>query len=240
MTTIVLLRHGRSTANAAGVLAGRTEGVGLDDTGRVQARQMVERLSSVTLDRLVSSPLQRCRETIAPLAEATGLPVEYDDRFLEVDYGQWSGRPLKDLGKEPLWRTVQTHPSAAVFPEGEGLAAVSARAVAGIRSLLVGAGEDDVILVCSHGDVIAAILADALGMHLDGYQRLVVMPASLSVVRYTAYRPFVERVNDSAELGTLRPPPAPAEADSPGAAGDVSGVGGVGGVGDAVVGGPAG
>ena len=208
MTTIVLMRHGRSTANASGVLAGRTEGVGLDDTGRRQAQEVVHRVADITFDRLVCSPLQRCQETIAPLAEATGLPVEIDDRFAEVDYGDWSGRKLSDLAKEPLWRVVQTHPSGAVFPGGEGLADAAARAHAGIRSVLAAAGEHDVVLICTHGDILASILADALGMHFDSYQRLVLAPASLSVIRYTDVRPFVEHVNDSGPLGTLRPPPA--------------------------------
>lgn len=209
MATVVLLRHGRSTANASAVLAGRTPGVGLDDTGRAQAQAVVGRLAEVRFDRLICSPLQRCQETVAPLAAATGLPVQTDDRFAEVDYGDWSGRPLAELAKEPLWRVIQGHPSAAVFPGGEGLAGVSARAVAGIRAQLADSGPDDVLLICSHGDVIAAILADALGLHLDTYQRLVLSPGSLSIIRYTELRPFVEHVNDTGPLGTLRPPPAP-------------------------------
>ena len=210
-TTVVLLRHGRSTANVAGVLSGRTPGVGLDDEGRRQAAAVAGRLSSVTFDRIVSSPLQRCQETVAPLTEATGLPVVLDDRFAEVDYGQWSGRKLNELFKEDLWRVVQGRPSAAYFPGGEGIADASSRAVAGVRAVIAEVtadkGEDAVVLICSHGDVIKAILADALGLHLDGFQRIVVGPASLSVIRYTDLRPFVERVNDSGELGTLRPPP---------------------------------
>ncbi len=217
-TTVVLLRHGRSTANTAGVLSGRTLGVGLDDEGRQQAAAVAGRLGSVVFDRIVSSPLQRCRETVAPLAESTGLPVVIDDRFAEVDYGDWSGRALKDLAKEELWRVVQGRPSAAYFPGGEGIADASMRAVTGVKAVIADVtaerGPDTVVLICSHGDVIKAILADALGLHLDGFQRIVVGPASLSVIRYTELRPFVERVNDSGELGTLRPPPPPAEASA--------------------------
>ncbi|GGL93200.1 MSMEG_4193 family putative phosphomutase [Nakamurella endophytica] len=220
MATVVLLRHGRSSANVAGVLAGRSAGVELDDTGREQARRVTDRLSSVTFDALYSSPLTRCRQTLEPLAAATGLAVQVDDRFAEVDYGDWTGRTLSDLASEPLWRTVQAHPSAAVFPGGEGLADVSARAVTAVRSLAAAAGEDGVLLVCSHGDVIKAVLADALGLHLDGFQRIVVSPASLSVIRYTPLRPFVERINDAGDLGTLRPPPAP-----PAGTGDGTGTG---------------
>lgn len=211
MSTVVLLRHGRSTANVAGVLAGRTPGVCLDDVGRAQADAVAARLSGIVLDALVSSPMDRCRQTVAPLAAATGLPVRIEPGLAEVDYGEWTGKALKDLAGEDLWRTVQAHPSAAVFPGGEGLAAVGVRAVAAVRSLIAGLGPDAVILVCSHGDVIKSILADALGLHLDGFQRIMVAPASLSVVRYTPLRPFVERINDSGELGSLRPPPAATE-----------------------------
>ena len=209
MTTVVLLRHGQSTANVAGVLAGRSPGVSLNDKGREQAEAVAARLSGIGLDALVSSPMERCQQTVAPLAAACGLPVRTEPRLAEVDYGDWTGRALKDLGDEELWRTVQAHPSAAFFPGGEGLAAVSVRAVAAIRDLAAELGPDAVVLVCSHGDVIKAILADALGLHLDGFQRIVVNPASLSVVRYTPHRPFVERINDSGELGSLKPPPAP-------------------------------
>ncbi len=209
MSTVVLLRHGRSTANVAGVLAGRSPGVSLDDVGRAQAGAVATRLSGIELDALISSPMDRCQQTIAPLAAATGLPVRIEPALAEVDYGDWTGRALKDLAGEDLWRTVQAHPSAAVFPGGEGLAAVGVRAVGAIRGLMSELGPDAVILVCSHGDVIKAILADALGLHLDGFQRIMVAPASLSVVRYTPLRPFVERINDSGELGSLRPPPPP-------------------------------
>src|ERR1700712_331079 len=209
MSTVVLLRHGRSTANVAGVLAGRSPGVSLDDVGRAQAEAVAKRLTGITLDALVSSPMDRCQQTVAPLAAATGMTVRIEPALAEVDYGDWTGRALKDLGGEDLWRTVQAHPSAAVFPGGEGLAAVGVRAVAAIRGLVKEFGPDAVILVCSHGDVIKSILADALGLHLDRFQRIVVAPASLSVVRYTPLRPFVERVNDSGELGFLRPPPKP-------------------------------
>lgn len=216
MTTVILLRHGRSTANVAGVLAGRTAGVDLDDTGRTQAEKLTERLAEARIDRIVSSPLDRCRQTVAPVAAARGLDVDIDIELSEVDYGAWSGRALAELGQEPLWRVVQTHPSAAVFPEGEGLAQVGVRAVAAVRRHSAAVGPDGYLLICSHGDVIKAILADALGLHLDGYQRIVVAPASLSVVRYTELRPFVERVNDTGDLDSLRPPPPkPSDTDEP-------------------------
>ena len=211
MGTLILLRHGRSSANSAGILAGRTPGVALDEQGRAQANGVVERLAPLPLAAVVSSPLQRCQETVAPLAEAGGFEVALDDGFLEVDYGQWTGRELSKLGKEPLWKVVQSHPSAAVFPGGEGLAALQARAVATVREwdakLVAEHGPLVLWLACTHGDVIKAVLADALGMHLDGFQRIVVDPGSISVVSYTELRPFVQRINDSGgDLRALIPP----------------------------------
>lgn len=211
MGTVILLRHGRSTANSAGVLAGRTPGVTLDEDGLTQAQALVERLAQLPLAAVISSPLQRCQETLAPLAQARALEVSVDDRFVEVDYGEWTGRELRKLGKEPLWKVVQAHPSAAVFPGGEGLAALQARAVAAVREwdakLAAEHGPEVLWLVCSHGDVIKAVLADALGVHLDGFQRIVANPCSVSVVTYTETRPFVQRVNDCGDdLRSLVPP----------------------------------
>ncbi len=216
--TVILLRHARSTANVAGVLAGRNAGIALDDKGSGQATDLAARMAGVHVTQIVSSPLTRCRQTLAPVAAALGLPVEIDERLSEVDYGTWTGRALTELAGEDLWQIVQARPSAAVFPEGEGLAEVSARAVAAIGELVaVGGGP---VLVCSHGDVIKAILADALGMHLDGFQRINVNPASLSVIRYSSMRPMVDRINDTADLSALLPPPPRTDDDPPVPAGD--------------------
>ncbi len=211
MGTLILLRHGRSTANNAGVLAGRTPGVGLDAHGRAQAEPLVERLAPLPLAAVVSSPLQRCWETVAPLAQARELEVTVDDRFVEVDYGEWTGRELRKLGKEPLWKVGQAHPSAVVFPGGEGRVALQARAVGAVREwdakLAAEHGPHVVWLVCTHGDLVKAVLADALGMHLDGFQRIVANPGSISVISYTDTRPFVHRVNDTGgDLQSLVPP----------------------------------
>lgn len=206
--TVILLRHGRSTANTSGTLAGRTPGVDLDDRGREQAASVVERLAGLELAAIVRSPLLRCENTVGPLAGAHDLTPVVDAALVEVDYGQWTGRPIKDLLGEPLWKVVQQHPSAAVFPDGEGLAQVQARAVAAVRAhdarLAAEHGKDVLWVACSHGDVIKSVLADALGTHLDGFQRIVAEPASISVVRYTATRPFVLRMNDTgADLSGL-------------------------------------
>jgi probable phosphomutase (TIGR03848 family) len=210
VTTVLLLRHGRTTANAGGILAGWTPGVQLDETGIAQVRAVGERLAKVPLAAIVSSPLERCRQTADAIAEGRDLAVQSDDRLGEARYGDWTGRTIKELVKEPLWRVVQQHPSAAVFPgpEGEGLAQTQARAVAAVRAWNATLGPDAVWLACSHGDVIKAILADALGLHLDQFQRIVVDPASVSVVTYTETRPFVARVNDTGgDVSGLIPPP---------------------------------
>ena len=210
MPTVILLRHGRTSANAGGVLAGWTPGVELDETGVAQAKAVGERLAQVPLAAIVSSPLERCRQTAEAVAAGRELAVQDDDRLGEARYGDWTGRTLKDLVKEPLWKVVQQHPSAAVFPgpEGEGLAQTQARAVSAVREWNAKLGPDAVWLACSHGDVIKAILADALGLHLDQFQRIVVDPASISVITYTDTRPFVVRVNDTGgDVSGLIPPP---------------------------------
>jgi probable phosphomutase (TIGR03848 family) len=210
VTTVLLLRHGRTTANAAGVLAGWTPGVQLDDAGTAQVAAVGERLAKVPLAAVVSSPLERCVQTADAVAAGRDLAVQTDDRLGEARYGDWTGKTIKELSKEPLWQVVQQHPSAAVFPgdAGEGLAQTQARAVAAVRAWNATLGPGAVWLACSHGDVIKAILADALGLHLDQFQRIVVDPASISVVTYTATRPFVVRVNDTGgDVSGLIPQP---------------------------------
>ncbi|MPY96928.1 MAG: MSMEG_4193 family putative phosphomutase [Actinophytocola sp.] len=207
---MILLRHARSIANGAKTLAGRTPGVELDDTGRAQAADLVGRLAAVPLAGLVRSPLLRCEQTLAPLVHATGVEPVVEDDLAEVDYGSWTGKELGALMDEPLWRVVQTHPSGAVFPDGEGLAEVQARAVAAVRRhdrrITAEHGDQAVWLLCSHGDVIKSVLADALGQHLDAFQRIVVDPGSMSVVRYTALRPMLLRLNDTGgDLGEIAP-----------------------------------
>jgi probable phosphomutase (TIGR03848 family) len=209
VTTVLLLRHGRTTANTGGVLAGWTPGIGLDETGQAQVQAVAARLAPVPLAAIVSSPLERCVRTAEAVAAGRELAVQTDDRLGEARYGDWTGRPLKELVKDPLWKVVQQHPSAAVFPgaEGEGLAQTQARAVAAVREWNAKLGPDAVWLACSHGDVVKAVLADALGLHLDSFQRIVVDPASVSVITYTETRPFVVRMNDTGgDVAALIPP----------------------------------
>ncbi|WP_059018654.1 histidine phosphatase family protein [Mycobacterium sp. M26] len=218
--TVILLRHGRSTSNTAHTLAGRTEGVELDDKGRAQAAGLVDRVEGLPIKALVRSPLLRCRMTLEPLAGALGLDPLIDDRLAEVDYGQWTGRALKELVKEPLWSVVQQQPSAAVFPDGEGLAQVQARAVAAVREhdrrLAEEHGADVLWVACTHGDVIKSVVADALGTHLDSFQRITADPASMSVIRYTPMRPFVIHVNHTGgQLASVLTAPPPSDGDKP-------------------------
>ena len=212
--TVILLRHGRSTSNTAQTLAGRSDGVDLDEKGQEQARALVDRIGSLPIRAVVRSPLLRCRSTVEPLAAALGLEPIVDERISEVDYGQWTGRKIGDLVKEPLWAVVQQQPSAAVFPAGEGLAHVQARAVEAVREhdrrLAEEHGGDVLWVACTHGDVIKAIVADALGTHLDSFQRITADTASMSVIRYTTLRPFVVHVNHTgdqlASSLTAKPP----------------------------------
>ncbi|GAA4545439.1 histidine phosphatase family protein [Pseudonocardia xishanensis] len=212
MTTLILLRHGRSTSNTSGVLAGRSPGVELDEKGREQAERVVERLAPVPLAAIVTSPMTRCVQTVEPLAQARGMTPVLEPDITEVDYGDWTNRELKELAKEDLWKVVQAHPSAAVFPGGEGLAAMQARAVAAIRRqdlrIAEEFGPSAVWVACSHGDPIKSIVADALASHLDNFQRIVVDNCSISVITYTPTRPFVARVNDvGGDVASLIPKP---------------------------------
>lgn len=209
MTTVLLVRHGRTTANGAGVLAGWTEGVALDDTGRDQVDALRARLAPVPLAAVVTSPLQRCLETAdGMLAQRPEVVRRVDERLGEVRYGDWSGQELKKLAKDPLWKVVQSHPSAMRFPGdgGEAMRDMQVRAVEAVRDWNARLGDDAVYAVVSHGDIIKAVLADALGLHLDQFQRIVVDPASVSVVTYTTLRPFVVRTNDvGGDLSFLAP-----------------------------------
>jgi probable phosphomutase (TIGR03848 family) len=228
VTTVLLVRHGL-TAVTGTVLLGWTPGVGLDGRGRRQAREVADRLAGVPLAAVVSSPLQRCRETAAEIAARrpgsdTEIGVEVDDRLGECRYGDWTGRKLAELTAEPLWRTVQEHPSAVVFPGpgGEALRETQARGVAAVRDWNDRLGPDATWLACSHADVIKTVVADAMGLHLDLFQRIAVDTCSLTVIRYTERRPFLLRLNDLgggvADLNAGPQPPADGAAAGSGGA----------------------
>lgn len=229
--TVIFVRHGRSTANTGGILAGWTPGVFLDETGQAQASAVGQRLASATLPvvEVVSSPLDRCVQTAdlvaAPLRD--GVARRVDDGLGECHYGAWTGRPLKELAKDELWKVVQDRPSQARFPDSaayraESLVEMQARALQAVREaderIRETHGKDAVWVAVSHGDVIKSLLAHALGSHLDDFQRIHVDPASVSVVRYTSRKPFVLRLNDvGGDLTGLRPPehPETPEGDAP-------------------------
>jgi probable phosphomutase (TIGR03848 family) len=208
MSTLLLVRHGL-TALTGPVLAGRTPDVHLDERGAKQAAAVAERIAALAVNAIVTSPLDRCVETAEAIRAAQGGEPAWavDERIIECGYGDWTGKPLKDLAKDPIWKVVQTQPSAARFPNGESLSEVSSRAVSAVRDWDARLGDDAIWVACSHGDVIKAILADALGLHLDQFQRIVVDPCSVSVVRYTDTRPYVLRSNDvGADLSAFVPP----------------------------------
>ncbi|GAA1535536.1 histidine phosphatase family protein [Nocardioides humi] len=218
MATLLLVRHGRTTANASGLLAGRTPGVRLDELGTQQAARAATRIATLPVAALVTSPQERCRQTAKAVAEGqrdAGHPATkaVTERALaECDYGEWQGRPIKELLREPLWKTVQRQPSAAVFPGGESMVAMQHRAVAAVRRLDAAVtrehGPDAVWVAVSHGDIIKSVLADALGMHLDLFQRISVDPASVSIIRYAPDRPYVLASNThDGDLSWLAPKP---------------------------------
>jgi probable phosphomutase (TIGR03848 family) len=209
VTTVLLVRHGL-TAMTGPVLAGRTPGVDLDERGQLQAAKLADRLAGVTISAIVSSPLERCLQTAQAIAANRDATVETDPRLIECGYGDWTGQEIKKLTKDPLWKVVQAHPSAVTFPgaDGEAMRDAQVRAVDAVRSWNDALGKDATWVACSHADIIKSVVADALGMHLDTFQRIVVDPCSVTVITYTDLRPFVVRVNDSGtDLATLLAPP---------------------------------
>jgi len=201
MATVILVRHGRTSANSSGVLAGRTKGVHLDDVGREQAQRVGQRLAAVPLAALVTSPLERTRETakLIGAAQATPLKPVAERNLIECGYGEWQGKKIAPLAKSPLWRSVQHQPTAVTFPGGESIVGMWSRSVSAVRRIdaevTAEHGDGAVWAAVSHGDVIKAIVAEALGQPLDLFQRVVVDPGSATLIRYTADRPYVLGVN---------------------------------------------
>lgn len=219
MPTLILVRHGRSTANTAGLLAGWTPGVALDERGTAQAAALPGRLADLPLAEVVTSPLQRCQETVAPLLAARpGLRAHTEERIGECDYGDWSGRKLAELSGEPLMEVVQQHPSAAAFPGGESMRAMQTRAAEAVREWNARVerdhGPDAVYVMCSHGDIIKSLVADAIGLHLDLFQRISVEPCSVTAIRFTRLRPFLVRLGDTGDFGSLAPRVEPPGSDA--------------------------
>jgi probable phosphoglycerate mutase len=203
---VVLIRHAHSEANAKGILSGRISGVHLSPTGMKQAQELSLRLGAIKVSQLRISPLERCNETISPwwqnfgVKNNPGVELCEDRDLIEVDYGKWSGKKLALLSKNKLWKTVQNNPSGMYFPSGEGLAQMQERAMRAVHGAVDSKRKGATVFV-SHGDVIKSIVASALGMHLDGFQRIVIDPASVSVIDFSGSNPRVILLNDSrAEL----------------------------------------
>ena len=197
MARIVLLRHAHSIANEKNLLAGRTAGITLSKTGEEQAKDLIARLGAIQFDEVAISPLQRCRETIDPWLTSTGAKsqIVVDDSISEVDYGSWSGKTLSSLRRKAQWKVVQDFPSQMTFPEGESLLEMQGRALSGFYRLNAVKGKGPRLLV-SHGDVIKSIVAHCLGMHLDQFQRLVIEPASLTIIDTDSGTSRLVRFND--------------------------------------------
>jgi probable phosphomutase (TIGR03848 family) len=198
MARIVLLRHAHSVANEKNLLAGRTAGIALSKTGKVQATDLIARLGAIEFDEVAISPLQRCRETIDPWLTSTGAKsrIVVDDSISEVDYGSWSGKTLASLRRKAQWKVVQDFPSQMIFPGGESLLEMQGRALSGFYRLNAVKGKRPRLLV-SHGDVIKSIVAHCLGMHLDQFQRLVIEPASLTIIDTNSGTSRLVRFNDA-------------------------------------------
>ena len=194
-TTVLLVRHGQ-TPTTGDVLPGRAKGLHLSDKGRGQAEAAAARMTAAQLKAaaLYASPLERTRETAAPIAKALGLKTTADKGLLECDFGDWTGGKLKELSKLPEWRTVQRYPSGFRFPNGESFTEMQSR-ITGTVARLCAEHRGETIVCVSHADPIKAAVADALGTHLDLFQRIVISPCSITTIVYSDGGPTVLGVN---------------------------------------------
>ena len=204
-TLVLFVRHGQ-TPTTGKVLPGRATGLHLSDTGRQQAERAAERLKVLTkVDAIYASPLERAKETAAPIAKALGLRTSIDKGLLECDFGDWTGGELKKLMKKPEWSTVQRAPSTFRFPNGESFTEMQTRMVGAVDRLRA-EHRGGVVVCVSHADPIKAVLTHAMGTHLDLFQRIVVSTCSVSAVAYTGGGPIVLTVNSTGgSLAELRP-----------------------------------
>jgi probable phosphoglycerate mutase len=204
---LVLIRHAHSEANAAGILSGRLPNVHLSEKGVAQSENLAVRLGNFPLSSLRISPMERCFETISPWINSVVLPnypkfqPQLDPNLTEVDYGTWSGKKLAMLSKNKLWKIVQESPSRMYFPDGEGIAQMQARAMTSVHEAVSAKGKGSAVIV-SHGDVIKSIVASALGLHLDEFQRIVIDPASVSIIDFSTTKPRTLLLNDSRAVVT--------------------------------------
>ncbi|HEY4609937.1 MAG TPA: MSMEG_4193 family putative phosphomutase [Ilumatobacteraceae bacterium] len=204
-TLFLLVRHGL-TPTTGKVLPGRAPGLHLADTGQSQANAAAERIAELkTVDAVYASPLERARETAAPIAKAKGLKVQIDKGLLECDFGEWTGAELKKLMKLPEWGTVIRAPSTFRFPGGESFIEMQLRIVSAIDRLRE-AHKGGVVVCVSHADPIKAAVAHAMGTHIDLFQRIVISPCSVTAIAYSPGGPVVLTVNSTGgSLAELRP-----------------------------------
>lgn len=204
-TVVLLVRHGR-TPTTGKVLPGRAPGLHLSDEGRAQADRAAERIAELPRQPVAvyASPLERTRETAAPIARRLGLRVRTDRALIECDIGQWSGAELAQLQRAPQWQAVHRWPAGFRFPAGESFADLSTRSVDAVLRL-ARAHQGETVVAVSHADPIKAALAGLAGVPLDLFQRLVVSPCSVSAVAITDTGPLVLSMNSTASLGELEP-----------------------------------
>jgi probable phosphoglycerate mutase len=204
---VVLIRHAHSQANLTGVLSGRRPNVHLSKEGIEQARDLARRLGDFIPHQIRISPMERCLETILPwISTNKGLKTNrvqpiIDHGLTEVDYGDWSGKKLSVLSKNKLWSVVQNTPSQMYFPKGEGILEMQSRALQSIHSSIDRKAKTPLVIV-SHGDVIKSIVADCLGMHIDEFQRIIIDPASVSIIDFSQAKPRVLLLNDNRAVVT--------------------------------------
>ncbi|MGI8791629.1 MAG: MSMEG_4193 family putative phosphomutase [Acidimicrobiales bacterium] len=204
-TTVLFVRHGK-TPTTGSVLPGRAPGLHLGDEGRAQAEAAAARIARLPkVDAVYASPMERAKETAAPIARSRKLRVRTERGLIECDFGQWTGKQLKALMKKPEWSTVQRYPSGFRFPGGESFSEMQTR-ITGAVAQLVAAHPGGTIVCVSHADPIKAAVAHATGTHLDLFQRIVISPCSITAVAYGTGGPVVLTVNStSADLSELRP-----------------------------------
>ena len=196
MTQLLLIRHGENEYTRSGKLAGWTPGVHLNDAGQKQAEALAKRLALAPIMAIYSSPLERARETAAPLAKAKGLKVEISTGLGEVRYGSWTGKSLKRLARTKLWAVVQHHPSAMEFPEGESLWNVQARVVEALEQI-ARAHPKELVAAFSHADIIKLAVAYYLGMPLDLFQRIMINTASVTLLHLGHGQTALVKLNDT-------------------------------------------
>jgi len=190
MSRIFLLRHAHSTANARGILAGRMEGISLSPKGKKQQQELLERLVESEFQQVISSPMQRCLETINGFKDSPEVVSE----FQEVDYGDWTGKKMSSLARNKAWREIHKHPASVRFPNGETLPEVQTRALLGLDKYISNKAKN--VLVSTHADVVKVILLHALGSHLNNIDKISVDNASFSIIEINGNDYRVLTVND--------------------------------------------